>query len=128
MPSQKFTKESDLDDVTLYRSLRMVNPSPYNFFMRIGGKSLIGSSPEELVKLKGRRCTTCPIAGTRPRGATDAEDAANERDLIADIKENAEHVMLVDLGRNDLGRVSETGSVKVTSFAHVERYRKLCIL
>ena len=122
VPSQKFTKESDVDDVALYRSLRMVNPSPYNFFMRIGGRSLVGSSPEELVKLNGRRCTTCPIAGTRARGATEAEDLANERDLREDVTENAEHVMLVDLGRNDLGRVSETGSVKVEDFAHVERY------
>jgi anthranilate synthase component 1 len=100
----------------------MVNPSPYNIYMKIGDRTLIGSSPEELVKLEGRKCTTCPIAGTRPRGATPEEDAANERDLVSDAKENAEHVMLVDLGRNDLGRVSETGSVKVSSFAHVERY------
>ena len=122
VPSQKFTKESDADSVSLYRALRMVNPSPYNIYMKIGDRTLIGSSPEELVKLEGRKCTTCPIAGTRPRGATPEEDAANERDLVSDAKENAEHVMLVDLGRNDLGRVSETGSVKVTSFAHVERY------
>ena len=122
VPSQKFTKESSADPVSLYRALRMVNPSPYNIYMKIGDRTLIGSSPEELVKLEGRKCTTCPIAGTRPRGATPEEDAANERDLVSDAKENAEHVMLVDLGRNDLGRVSETGSVKVTSFAHVERY------
>ena len=122
VPSQKFTKESDADSVSLYRALRMVNPSPYNIYMKIGEHTLIGSSPEELVKLEGRRCTTCPIAGTRPRGATPEEDAANERDLVSDAKENAEHVMLVDLGRNDLGRVSETGTVKVSSFAHVERY------
>ena len=122
VPSQKFTKESDADSVSLYRALRMVNPSPYNIYMKIGDRTLIGSSPEELVKLEGRKCTTCPIAGTRPRGATPEEDAANERDLVSDVKENAEHVMLVDLGRNDLGRVSETGSVKVSSFAHVERY------
>ena len=122
VPSQKFTKESDADSVSLYRALRMVNPSPYNIYMKIGDHTLIGSSPEELVKLEGRTCTTCPIAGTRPRGATPEEDAANERDLVSDVKENAEHVMLVDLGRNDLGRVCETGSVKVSSFAHVERY------
>ena len=122
VPSQKFTKESDADDVSLYRALRMVNPSPYNFFLRLGGRTLIGSSPEELVKLSGRRCSTCPIAGTRARGATEAEDLANARELEADAKENAEHVMLVDLGRNDLGRVCRTGSVKVSSFAHVERY------
>ena len=122
VPSQKFTKESDADSVSLYRALRMVNPSPYNIYMKIGEHTLIGSSPEELVKLEGRKCTTCPIAGTRPRGATPEEDAENERELVSDAKENAEHVMLVDLGRNDLGRVSETGSVKVASFAHVERY------
>ena len=122
VPSQKFTRESDVDSVSLYRALRMVNPSPYNIFMKIGDRTLIGSSPEELVKLEGRRATTCPIAGTRPRGLTPAEDAANERELVSDVKENAEHVMLVDLGRNDLGRVCETGSVKVASFAHVERY------
>ncbi len=122
VPSQKFTKESDADSVSLYRALRMVNPSPYNIYMKIGDHTLIGSSPEELVKLEGRKCTTCPIAGTRPRGATPEEDASNERELVSDAKENAEHVMLVDLGRNDLGRVSETGSVKVASFAHVERY------
>ena len=122
VPSQKFTRESDVDSVSLYRALRMVNPSPYNIFMKIGERTIIGSSPEELVKLEGRRATTCPIAGTRPRGLTAAEDAANERELVSDAKENAEHVMLVDLGRNDLGRVCETGSVKVASFAHVERY------
>lgn len=122
VPSQKFTKDTDADPVSLYRALRMVNPSPYNIYMKIGDHTLIGSSPEELVKLEGRKCTTCPIAGTRPRGATPEEDAANERDLVSDAKENAEHVMLVDLGRNDLGRVSATGSVKVSSLAHVERY------
>lgn len=122
VPSQKFVKYSSADSVSLYRALRMVNPSPYNLYMKLGEKTLIGSSPEELVKLTGRKCTTCPIAGTRPRGKTSEEDLANEAELKVDIKENAEHVMLVDLGRNDLGRVSETGSVKVSSFAHVERY------
>ena len=122
VPSQKFTAESDVTDLALYRALRLVNPSPYNFFMRFGGRTLIGSSPEELVKLSGRKATTAPIAGTRPRGETPLRDAELERELKADEKENAEHVMLVDLGRNDLGRVCETGSVKVESFAHVERY------
>lgn len=122
VPSQKFEMETDADAVALYRALRVVNPSPYNFFMRIGGRALIGSSPEELVRLEGRRCSTCPIAGTRPRGATPEEDAALERELRRDAKENAEHVMLVDLGRNDLGKVCETGSVKVTSLARVERF------
>ena len=122
VPSQKFTAKTDVGALALYRALRTVNPSPYNFFMRIGSKTLVGSSPEELVKLAGRRASTSPIAGTRPRGADAAEDAALERELKSDEKENAEHVMLVDLGRNDLGRVCEIGSVKVDSYARVERY------
>ena len=122
VPSQKFTADTNVPALALYRALRVVNPSPYNFFMRIGGKTLIGSSPEELVKLEGRAASTAPIAGTRPRGSTPAEDAALERELVADEKERAEHVMLVDLGRNDLGRVCEIGSVKVERYAHVERY------
>ena len=122
VPSQKFTARSRVSGLSLYRALRTINPSPYNFFMRIGGKTLIGSSPEELVKLDGRTASTAPIAGTRPRGETPARDAELERELKADEKENAEHVMLVDLGRNDLGRVCETGSVKVADFSHVERY------
>ena len=122
VPSQKFTARTEVSGLSLYRALRTINPSPYNFFMRVGGKTLIGSSPEELVKLSGRTASTAPIAGTRPRGATPAEDAALERELRGDEKENAEHVMLVDLGRNDLGRVCETGSVAVADFAHVERY------
>ena len=122
VPSQKFTARSKVTGLALYRALRMINPSPYNFFMRIGGKTLIGSSPEELVKLDGRTASTAPIAGTRPRGETPVRDAELERELKADEKENAEHVMLVDLGRNDLGRVCETGSVKVADLAHVERY------
>ena len=122
VPSQKFTARSGISGLSLYRALRTVNPSPYNFFMRIGGKTLIGSSPEELVKLAGRTASTAPIAGTRPRGDTPVRDAELERELRTDEKENAEHVMLVDLGRNDLGRVCETGSVKVADFAHVERY------
>ena len=122
VPSQKFTAETDIDPLALYRALRMVNPSPYNFFLKVGGKVLIGSSPEELVKLQGRKASTAPIAGTRPRGATAETDRLLEEELRADPKERAEHVMLVDLGRNDLGRVSKTGSVRVDSFAHVERY------
>ena len=122
VPSQKFTARTCVSDLALYRALRTINPSPYNFFLRVGAKTLIGSSPEELVKLAGRTASTAPIAGTRPRGATSAEDAALERELKSDEKENAEHVMLVDLGRNDLGRVCETGSVKVSGLAHIERY------
>jgi len=122
VPSQKFTARTGASALSLYRALRTINPSPYNFFMRIAGKTLIGSSPEELVKLAGRTASTAPIAGTRPRGDTPARDAELERELRADEKENAEHVMLVDLGRNDLGRVCESGSVRVEGFAHVERY------
>ena len=122
MPSQKFMAKTDASGLNLYRALRVINPSPYNFFMRIGGKTLIGSSPEELVKLSGRTASTSPIAGTRPRGETVLRDAELERELRGDPKEMAEHTMLVDLGRNDLGRVSEIGSVKVESFARVERY------
>ncbi|MBO7683197.1 MAG: anthranilate synthase component I family protein [Kiritimatiellae bacterium] len=122
VPSQKFTAKTEVSGLALYRALRMVNPSPYNFFMRIGGKTLVGSSPEELVKLSGRTASTSPIAGTRPRGETPVRDAELERELKSDPKEMAEHTMLVDLGRNDLGRVCEIGSVKVDSFARVERY------
>ena len=122
VPSQRFRVKTDLGALALYRALRTVNPSPYNFFLRLGEKTLIGSSPEELVKLTGRTASTAPIAGTRPRGATPAEDLLRERELKGDAKERAEHVMLVDLARNDLGRVCETGSVRVTSYAEVERY------
>ena len=120
VPSQKFTARTGVSGLALYRALRTINPSPYNFFLRIGAKTLIGSSPEELVRLSGRTAST--IAGTRPRGETALRDAELERELKADPKENAEHTMLVDLGRNDLGRVCETGSVKVEGFAHVERF------
>ena len=122
VPSQKFTAETTVTPLALYRALRLVNPSPYNFFLRLGGKTLIGSSPEELVKLAGRTASTCPIAGTRPRGRTPEEDARLEAELRTDPKERAEHVMLVDLGRNDLGRVCKPGTVRVDSFAQVERY------
>ena len=122
VPSQKFTAKSGASALSLYRALRSVNPSPYNFFLKSGAKTLIGSSPEELVKLSGRTASTSPIAGTRPRGGTPAEDAALERELRNDEKENAEHIMLVDLGRNDLGRVCETGSVRVEDLKRVERY------
>ena len=122
VPSQKFTAETDIAPLALYRALRMVNPSPYNFFLKLGAKTLIGSSPEELVKLEKGVASTCPIAGTRPRGKTRAEDLALEQELVNDPKERAEHVMLVDLGRNDLGRVCRIGSVHVEDYAHVERY------
>jgi anthranilate synthase component 1 len=110
------------DPFTIYRALRTINPSPYLFFLRLGRTTIVGSSPEVLVRLEGDRVEVRPIAGTSPRGATEAQDRANEEALRADPKERAEHVMLVDLGRNDVGRVSVLGSVKVTDFMVVERY------
>ena len=111
-----------LDAVTLYRALRRINPSPYLFFVRMPEFTVVGASPELLVRVEGDRMTTHPIAGTRPRGATAAEDEALAAALRADPKERAEHVMLVDLGRNDLGRMARAGSVAVTKFMEVERY------
>lgn len=110
------------DAVQLYRALRRVNPSPYLFYVETDSCVLIGSSPEVLVRTEGSRAEVLPIAGTRPRGATPEEDARLEEELLADPKERAEHVMLVDLGRNDLGRVCEPGSVDVERYAFVERY------
>ena len=111
-----------LDEVALYRALRRVNPSPYLFFVRMPEFSVVGASPELLVQVEGDRITTHPIAGTRPRGATPAEDAQLAYALERDPKERAEHVMLVDLGRNDLGRVARPGTVSVTKYMEVERY------
>ena len=111
-----------LDAVSLYRSLRRVNPSPYLFFVRMPEFSVVGASPELLVRVEGDRITTHPIAGTRPRGANAAEDDALAYSLQRDPKERAEHVMLVDLGRNDLGRVARAGSVAVTKYMEIERY------
>ena len=111
-----------LDSVSLYRSLRRVNPSPYLFFVRMPEFTVVGASPELLVRVEGDRMTTHPIAGTRPRGATPAEDDALVQALQRDPKERAEHVMLVDLGRNDLGRVARAGTVAVTKYMEVERY------
>src|ERR671916_947585 len=123
VPSQRFASPvGDLDPLLLYRGLRTVNPSPYMTYLKIGDLSLVGASPEPLVRVEGLRVMTRPIAGTRPRGATPEEDAALAEELLADEKERAEHVMLVDLGRNDLGRVSEVGSVELASFMEVERY------
>ena len=106
----------------VYRALRTLNPSPYMYFLNMGDFQIVGSSPEILVSVEGDVATVRPIAGTRPRGATDDEDAALEKDLMADPKELAEHLMLVDLGRNDLGRVAEIGSVELTERMIVERY------
>ena len=112
----------DADPFTVYRALRTINPSPYLFYLRLGKTTIVGSSPEVLVRVEGDRVEERPIAGTRPRGGTEAQDQAIEREMQDDPKERAEHVMLVDLGRNDVGRVSELGSVKVTEFMGVERY------
>ncbi|MBL0319399.1 MAG: anthranilate synthase component I [Alphaproteobacteria bacterium] len=120
--SQRFQSPFSLPAIALYRSLRHLNPSPYLFYMHMDGFSLVGSSPEILVKLQGDTVTVRPIAGTRKRGLTDAEDKANEQDLLSDPKELAEHLMLVDLGRNDVGRVATVGSVEVTEQMVVERY------
>jgi anthranilate synthase component 1 len=111
-----------VDGIALYRALRRVNPSPYLFFVRTPSFEVVGASPELLLQVEGDRLMTHPIAGTRPRGATPAEDARLADELAADPKERAEHVMLVDLGRNDLGRVSRPGTVRVSKYMEVERY------
>jgi len=120
--STRFQASFEGDPFILYRRLRQINPSPYMFFMRLSHITLIGSSPETMVRCQDNTVEVCPIAGTRPRGATDAEDAALAEDLLADPKERAEHVMLVDLGRNDVGRIAEAGTVSVEKFMQVERF------
>lgn len=120
--SQKFTAQTDTDALSLYRALRLINPSPYTFFMKFGGRTLIGASPEEMVKLTGRTGSVRPIAGTRPRGKTEQEDIRLASELLENEKERAEHIMLVDLGRNDIGRVAARGAVQVKEFMTVERY------
>jgi anthranilate synthase component I len=120
--SQRFALPTTASAFDLYRVLRVINPSPYLYLLDLGETQIVGSSPEALVQVNGRHVETWPIAGTRPRGATPEEDRAHEQDLVADAKERAEHVMLVDLARNDLGRVSEIGSVKVSDMLQVERY------
>jgi anthranilate synthase component 1 len=122
VPSQRWSAEVPMEPFSLYRGLRHVNPSPYMYFLDFEDFQLVGASPEPLLTVSGRRASTRPIAGTRPRGATADEDRAIAEDLLADPKERAEHVMLVDLGRNDLGRVCEYGSVEVESFMAVETY------
>ncbi len=120
--SQRFSGPSQIPPFELYRAVRRINPSPYLYYLKMGGEVLIGSSPEILVRLTGDEIELRPIAGTRPRGGTPEEDTALEEELLQDPKEKAEHVMLVDLGRNDVGRVAEMGSVKVKDFMVVERY------
>ena len=122
VPAQRWSQEFPLPPFALYRSLRRTNPSPFMFYFNFGGFQVIGASPEILVRVFGKEVTIRPIAGTRPRGATPQEDKANELDLLADKKELAEHLMLLDLGRNDTGRVAKIGTVKPTEQFIIERY------
>ena len=120
--SQRWQTTIRTNPLEIYRALRVINPSPYMFYLRIGGTELIGASPEVLVRCEEGKIVVRPIAGTRPRGRTPEEDQKMETDLLADQKELAEHVMLVDLGRNDVGRVAKTGTVHVERFMKIERY------
>jgi len=122
VPSQRFELATSADPLDVYRALKRGNPSPYLYLVRLDDVAIVGSSPEALVTVREGIATMHPIAGTKPRGATEADDAAYEADLLADEKEAAEHVMLVDLGRNDLGRVCEPGTVRVLEFMRVRRY------
>jgi anthranilate synthase component 1 len=122
VPSQRFSAPAPVEAFSVYRGLRTINPSPYMYFLEFGDFQIAGTSPESLVKVTGRRVETRPIAGTYPRGASEEEDRRNAEELLADPKERAEHVMLVDLGRNDLGRVSEYGTVSVDELMQVEAY------
>ncbi len=120
--ASRFSGRHDLDPFQAYRALRLINPSPYMYYCALGDVAVVGSSPEALVKLSGREAQLRPIAGTRPRSTEATVDRAREADLLADPKENAEHVMLVDLARNDLGRVASAGSVRVEPYRSIERY------
>jgi anthranilate synthase component 1 len=120
--SQRLSTKTSADPFDIYRALRVINPSPYMYYLRLGDLRVIGSSPEVLVRLEENRIDLRPIAGTRPRGDTDEEDKLLERELLDDPKERAEHIMLVDLGRNDVGRVARIGSVGVSELMVVERY------
>ncbi len=122
VPSQRWSQKFDLPPFSLYRALRRTNPSPYMFFYNFGNFQVIGASPEILVQVTGRKVTIRPIAGTRPRGATSQQDADFEKDLLADPKECAEHLMLLDLGRNDVGRVAKIGTVNPNEQFIIERY------
>ncbi|AEI09194.1 anthranilate synthase component I [Corynebacterium resistens DSM 45100] len=127
--SQRFEVDTEVPALDVYRMLRVANPSPYMFLVNVPNEefsetafTIVGSSPESLVRVQGREVTTFPIAGSRPRGVTVEQDMLFEKELLADEKENSEHLMLVDLGRNDVGRVSQPGSVEVHDFRHIERY------
>ena len=120
--AQRFEAGQRAEPIDIYRALRSINPSPYLFFLDLGDSALVGASPEVMVRVEDGNITVRPIAGTRPRGTIEQDDAAMERELLADPKEIAEHVMLLDLGRNDVGRVAEVGSVEVTERLEIERY------
>ena len=122
VPSQRLTVKTDVDPLEIYRSLRVVNPSPFMFFVRTPECVLVGCSPEIMCRVSDRTVTVRPLAGTRKRGSTEKEDKALEQELLADPKERAEHVMLVDLGRNDVGRVAKFGTIELTEVMVVERY------
>jgi anthranilate synthase component 1 len=122
VPSQRFSRPVSVDSFTIYRALRTINPSPYMFYLRMPEGDLVGVSPELLVRVEEGMVTTHPIAGTRPRGSDEEHDRALAEELLADEKERAEHLMLVDLGRNDIGRVSEPGTVRVPHFMFVEKF------
>ena len=122
VPSQRWSAAMPVEPFSIYRGLRAVNPSPYMYFLDFGDFQVVGASPEPLLTVTGRHVSTKPIAGTRPRGSSPEEDRRIAQELLADEKERAEHVMLVDLGRNDLGRVCEYGSVKVDELMEIESY------
>jgi anthranilate synthase component I len=122
VPSQRFETKINVEPYEIYRALRLINPSPYMYFLRCGDTTVVGASPEVMVRLEGERIDLRPIAGTRKRGVTEEEDRGLAEELLADPKERAEHIMLVDLGRNDVGRVSEPGSVNVSELMVIERY------
>src|SRR6185312_8446028 len=122
VPSQRWSAEVPVEAFSIYRGLRAVNPSPYMYFLDFGDFEIAGASPEPLVTVRDGRIETRPIAGTRPRGASAEEDRRIAEDLLADEKERAEHVMLVDLGRNDVGRVAEYASVGVDAYMEIESY------
>ncbi len=122
VPSQRLARPTSAHPFEIYRALRAINPSPYMYYLELDDFHIVGASPEMLVEVENGTVATRPIAGTRPRGKNEAEDLALEEELLSDEKERAEHIMLVDLGRNDIGRVSQPGSVQVTEFMTVERY------
>ena len=120
--SQRMMIDFSEKPINFYRELRQINPSPYMYYLNMGDYTVVGSSPEILVRLEDKKVTVRPIAGTRPRGDSKASDDNYEIDLLKDNKELAEHLMLIDLGRNDIGRICETGSIKLTDQMIIERY------